>query len=62
MSTINTALQNNSIISSNLSTQARQTNVKDGDGDHGIEPAASTTPVTNTVAPGQPGAIVNTMA
>lgn len=36
---------------------------KDGDGDHGVEPAAQSTPATSAaIPPGQPGAIINTTA
>ncbi|MHB1677133.1 MAG: hypothetical protein ACYCSS_06315 [Sulfuriferula sp.] len=57
------ASQNNPIISSNQNTQTRPISGKDGDGDHGVEPAApSTATVNNTPAPGQPGAIINTTA
>lgn len=61
------ASQNNPILSANQNPPVRQASSKDGDGDHGVEPAAkavtaSAAPVSATPAPGQPGAIINTTA
>lgn len=63
MSTISAvAPQTNPILSSNLNA-VRQTSAKDGDGDHGVEAATpSVSNVGTAIAPGQPGAIVNTTA
>lgn len=61
------ASQNNPILSSNQTPPVRQASSKDGDGDHGVEPAAkagtaAAASVSATPAPGQPGAIINTTA
>ena len=60
------ASQTNPILSSNPNPPVRQASSKDGDGDHGVEPAAkagtSAAAVSATPALGQPGAIINTTA
>ncbi len=69
MSSIGTIAAQNPILSSNRNPPqqaAQQVSSKDGDGDHGIEPAVqaaqASAPAAATPASGQPGAIINTTA
>lgn len=58
-----TTAQNNPILSSAQNPSVRPSPTTDGDGDHGVEAAASNPiTVTSAAAPGQPGAIINTTA